>query len=54
MKHIKWYWFLLIIPLAFFVVTFTIYITNADMKLVSKIYDKLMAYHDSKEKEEKL
>ena len=30
------------------------HITNADMKLVSVIYDKLMAYHDSVEKEEKL
>ena len=31
-----------------FVVTFTAYITNADMKLVEKIYDWLIKYHDAK------
>lgn len=49
-----WYWIVLIVMAVLFVVTFTTYITNADMKLVSKIYDKLMAYHDQQEKEEKL
>ncbi len=37
-----------------FVVTFTAYITNADMKLVEKIYDWLIKYHDAKHVEEKL
>lgn len=49
-----WYWIVLIVIAALFVLTFLMYITNADMKLVAKIYDKLMAYHDSVEKEEKL
>lgn len=34
--------------LGFFVVTFAAYITNADMKLVEKIYDVLIAYHDKR------
>ena len=37
-----------------FVVTFTAYITNADMKFVEKIYDWLIRYHDAKHVEEKL
>ena len=49
-----WYWIVLIVVAALFVLTFLVYITNADMKLVSVIYDKLMAYHDSVEKKEKL
>ena len=49
-----WYWIVLIVVAALFVLTFLVYITNADMKLVSVIYDKLMAYQDSVEKEEKL
>ena len=31
-----------------FAVTFAAYITNADMKLVEKIYDWLIKYHDAK------
>ena len=48
------YWIVLIVIAALFVITFIIYITNADMKLVEKIYNKLIAYHDNKEVEEKL
>lgn len=40
--------------LCVFAVTFAAYITNADMKLVEKIYDWLIAYHDAKPVEEKL
>lgn len=49
-----WYWIVLIVIAVLFLLTFLVYITNADMKLVSKIYDKLMAYFDKQEKEEKL
>lgn len=49
-----WYWIVLIVIAALFVITFIIYITNADMKLVEKIYNELIAYHDNKEVEEKL
>lgn len=47
-------WILLIIIAVLFVLTFLMYITNSDMKMVEKIYDKLMAYHDAKNREEKL
>lgn len=43
-----WYLIVAIVIGALFVVTFVTFITNADMKLVEKIYNKLMAYHDSK------
>lgn len=49
-----WYWIVLIVIVVLFVLTFLTYITNADMKLVAVIYDKLMAYFDEQEKEEKL
>lgn len=49
-----WYWIVLIVIAALFVLTFTVYITNADMRLAAKVYDKLLAKFDSEEKEEKL
>lgn len=49
-----WYWIVLIVIAALFALTFLVYITNADMKLVQYIYDKLIKYHDSKDKEEHL
>lgn len=49
-----WYWIVLIVIGALFALTFITYITNADMKLVEKIYNKLLAYHDEKNVEEKL
>lgn len=49
-----WYWIILIVIAALFVLTFTVYITNADMKLAARIYDKQLARFDSEEKEEKL
>jgi len=49
-----WYWIVLIVLGAFFVLTFVVYITNSDMKLVEKIYNRLLAYHDSRKKAEKL
>lgn len=49
-----WYWIVLIVLGGLFALTFLVYITNADMKLVEKIYNKLLAFHDKQEKEEKL
>ena len=53
-----WYYILLIVlasVLIFtFILLFIIYITNADLKLVEKIYDKLVAYHDKNNTESKL
>ena len=33
---------------------FLAYMTNADMKLIEKIYNALIKYHDSKNVEEKI
>lgn len=49
-----WYWIVLLVLAGLFGVTFLTYLSNADMKLVAKIYDKLLAYHDKQKKEEKL
>ena len=49
-----WYWILAIVFAALFILTFTVYMTNADMKLVEKIYNNLIAYHDKQDKEEKI
>ena len=43
-----WYWIVLIVFAGLFALLFTVYMTNADLKLVQLIYDKLVAYHDSK------
>jgi len=37
-----------------FVLSFIVYITNADMKLVEQIYNKLLAYHNSQDIDETL
>lgn len=53
-----WYWILLIIiggvSLLTFILLFIVYITNSDLKMVEKIYDKLLEYHDKKHIETKL
>ena len=49
-----WYWIVAIVIGALFILSFMVYITNADMKLVEIIYNKLIAYHDSKDVDEKL
>ena len=33
---------------------FLAYMTNADMKLIEKIYNALIAYHDAKDVEEQI
>ncbi len=49
-----WYWIVLIVIAAVLALLFVVYITNADLKLVEKIYDALLRYHDSKSVETKL
>ena len=49
-----WYWIVTIVIVALFALTFIIYITNADMKLVEVIYNKLIAFHDGKDVDERL
>lgn len=43
-----WYWIVAIIIVALFAILFLVYITNADLKLVERIYDLLLKHHDSK------
>lgn len=52
--RMAWYWIVLIVLGALFVLSFAAYITNADMKLVERIYNKLQVYHDAQTREEKL
>ena len=42
------------VVLAFFVVTFTVYFLNLDMKLIRKIYDLLGKHYDNMRKDKKL
>jgi hypothetical protein len=45
---------ILIVLVALFVLTFIAYITNADCKLVEKIYDSQIKYQDERNVEETL
>ena len=54
MKKMACYWIVLIVVAVLFVLTFTAYIFNLDMKLVDKIYTALIKYHDNKTVEEKI
>lgn len=52
-----WYWIVLIVLIvlaALFGLLFLAYMTNADMKLIEKIYNALIAYHDDKDVEEQI
>ena len=49
-----WYWIVLIVVAALFGLLFLAYMTNADMKLIEKLYHTLIKYHDSKTVEEKI
>ncbi len=49
-----WYWIIAIVIGALFALTFIVYITNSDMKLVEIIYNKLIAFHDGKDVDETL
>ena len=49
-----WYWIVLIVVAALFGLLFLAYMTNADMKLIEKLYDTHIKYHDSKTVEEKI
>lgn len=50
----SWYWIVLIVLGALFALTFLAYMTNADMKLVEKLYNALIRYHDNRDVEEKI
>ena len=49
-----WYWIVLIAASVLFLLLFLVYITNADMKLIEKLYDALIKYHDGKSVKEKI
>ena len=49
-----WYWIVLIVLAALFGLLFLAYMTNADMKLIEKIYNALIAYHAAKAVEEQI
>lgn len=49
-----WYWIVAIVIAALFALLFVVYMTNADLKLVEKIYNSLLKYHDNKHIETKL
>ena len=49
-----WYWIVLIVLAALFGLLFLAYMTNADMKLIEKIYNALIAYHDDMDAEEQI
>ncbi len=54
MKLFKALLILVAVLAGFFVVTFSIYYTNSDMKLVRVIYDKMQPYYDNLKKDRKL
>ncbi|MBR3737824.1 MAG: hypothetical protein IKN26_03700 [Eubacterium sp.] len=54
MNFLKAILIILAVLFALFVITFLIYYTNSDMKLVRKIYDKLQPYYDNLKKDKKL
>lgn len=45
---------ILCVILALFLLTFTIYFFNLDMKLIRFVYDKLQPHYDNLEKDRKL
>lgn len=49
-----WYWIVLIVLFTLLCLLFLAYMTNTDMKLIEKIYNALIKYHDSKNVEEKI
>ena len=49
-----WYWIVAIVIVALFALLFVVYMTNADLKLVGKIYDAMIKYHDQQHIETKL
>ena len=54
MKLLKALLIILSVLFGFFGVTFAIYFSNADMKLVRVIYDKMQPYYDNLKKDRKL
>ena len=50
----NWYFTALIIFASLFSLLFLVYITNADMRLIERLYNALIKYHNSKKVEEKI
>ena len=53
-KLFKFFLKLIAVLCGFVAVTFSIYYTNSDMKLVRIIYDKMQPYYDNLKKDKKL
>lgn len=49
-----WYWIVAIVLVGLFALLFLTYMTNADLKLVAKIYDSLLKHHDKQHIESKM
>ena len=53
-----WYWILLIVlvslPVALYLLSWILYLTNGDNKMLEKVYDMLIRYHDKKKTEGKI
>jgi bacteriorhodopsin len=49
-----WYYIVAIVIAAVFVLLFVTYITNADLKMVQKVYDFLLKKQDSKNIDSKI
>ncbi len=47
-KKMAWYWIVLIVLAALYVLAFIAYMCNADMKLVESLYKSLMKYHNNR------
>ena len=51
-KTVRFFFFFFFFFISFISVLFTIYMTNADSKLIEFIYDKLLHYHETKKVED--
>ena len=49
-----WYWIVLIVLAVVFGLLFLCFITNGDGKMIEKVYDLLIKYHDSREKQDRI
>lgn len=49
-----WYYIVAIVIAALFVLLFVTYITNADLKMVQKVYDYLIKHQDEKQIDSKI
>ena len=53
-----WYWILLIVlaalPVVLYLLSWILYMTNGDNKMLQRVYDMLIKYHDGKKREGKI